>query len=826
MRKHLFTLSFIVLSISGKSQTPTARCPNPVKLNIADSANYFNLSGYLFPLRLLFDGNTSTMPVPTSGEKFSDYYHSSRGWRWDIDLRQHYYITNVKLYWGTSNADTARVWMSDSVFNGGPVAFARLRTINSTVWDVTSYSPGSAGWVDFVVDDSTRHIRIQAKNATFAGNPFPSDGIREAEIWGCRIGSPATIYALRRAQLPLPLKNGTNLAAEIHPVNQLAQMLWARTYPERDYADNENVAYPLNRIRYALFGGNPYIFNDSVKNILGVRYFWPAFLGSSQYLQSTHGKPMEFLALDEPTDDPEDPASYERAADFAWHIGHLWGDDEDAHLDTSYSKVYDYVSITGGPKPYANNTISGFEGDNERNGWWKFFGVKVSPISQIAKASAERDGDQGRLPDRLGGNRMGVKNADDSLLFIMPGTAGIDIEEVKAEMYLSKMLRGDCVYDVVQVHEYFTKYDGSVTFTSNGQINNRGTYPEDDSARYRYDEVVNWGNRIIGDTSVIYITGEHGKDATFRYPVDAAEVDATITQFGATRYVDGTALDSLQAQAIDIERDKIAIWASGLAAGVQYLYHDLEVQGVYGYAAAYVASGYITHGGTKKASWFRNFSQNVLLEGYVRDSIISEVNTGLIHYHGHKINEPDSMVDIIIMGDDTTGAGIAVNIDIGTATTYTLRQASYTSQNPASSSGSASGGTISATATIIPKYYFSYQPDEEEENQAPTAEAGSNQTITLPTSSVTVNGSSSTDPDGTISTYLWTKTDGPATYTIVSASSASTNITGLVAGTYEFTLTVTDNDGATDTDTVTITVHAAPAQTIKVKQRGRKRILN
>lgn len=99
----------------------------------------------------------------------------------------------------------------------------------------------------------------------------------------------------------------------------------------------------------------------------------------------------------------------------------------------------------------------------------------------------------------------------------------------------------------------------------------------------------------------------------------------------------------------------------------------------------------------------------------------------------------------------------------------------------------------------------------EVENQAPTAAAGNDQSITLPTSQVTVNGSSSNDPDGTISTYLWSKISGPSTFTITNASSASTTITGLVQGTYVFRLTVTDNDSATDTDDITITVGAAPA---------------
>lgn len=96
-------------------------------------------------------------------------------------------------------------------------------------------------------------------------------------------------------------------------------------------------------------------------------------------------------------------------------------------------------------------------------------------------------------------------------------------------------------------------------------------------------------------------------------------------------------------------------------------------------------------------------------------------------------------------------------------------------------------------------------------NQSPVAAAGADQAIVLPTSSVTVNGSGSSDPDGTITNYLWTKLTGPATYTITSPASVSTTITGLVLGIYTFRLQVTDNDGASDTDTLQVSVTSVPS---------------
>jgi hypothetical protein len=94
-------------------------------------------------------------------------------------------------------------------------------------------------------------------------------------------------------------------------------------------------------------------------------------------------------------------------------------------------------------------------------------------------------------------------------------------------------------------------------------------------------------------------------------------------------------------------------------------------------------------------------------------------------------------------------------------------------------------------------------------NNPPTANAGADQTITLPLNTVNLAGSG-TDTDGTITAYLWTKIAGPAGGTITDINAAATSVTGLTTGTYSFELTVTDNDGATDTDTMLVIVNPAP----------------
>lgn len=100
-------------------------------------------------------------------------------------------------------------------------------------------------------------------------------------------------------------------------------------------------------------------------------------------------------------------------------------------------------------------------------------------------------------------------------------------------------------------------------------------------------------------------------------------------------------------------------------------------------------------------------------------------------------------------------------------------------------------------------------------NRPPVANAGPDMVITLPANSTTLNGSASSDPDGTIAAYQWTRISGPATFTIANTSGVTTALNNLVEGVYVFRLQVTDSKGATHEDDVTITVQPAPTQTNK-----------
>jgi hypothetical protein len=95
-------------------------------------------------------------------------------------------------------------------------------------------------------------------------------------------------------------------------------------------------------------------------------------------------------------------------------------------------------------------------------------------------------------------------------------------------------------------------------------------------------------------------------------------------------------------------------------------------------------------------------------------------------------------------------------------------------------------------------------------NQFPLAHAGPDKLIILPNDSVVLDGSTSSDPDGTIALYQWTRVMGPLTCVILNGNSAITKAVNLTEGIYQFELMVKDNGGLMAKDTVQVTVSVNP----------------
>lgn len=94
-------------------------------------------------------------------------------------------------------------------------------------------------------------------------------------------------------------------------------------------------------------------------------------------------------------------------------------------------------------------------------------------------------------------------------------------------------------------------------------------------------------------------------------------------------------------------------------------------------------------------------------------------------------------------------------------------------------------------------------------NKPPIANAGLDFSLVLPVTNALLDGNASSDPDGSITSFKWSKISGPAMLKIFSPHTGKTKIEDLTVGVYQFRLTVTDNGGLTANDTILVTVNTA-----------------
>jgi dienelactone hydrolase len=198
-------------------------------------------------------------------------------------------------------------------------------------------------------------------------------------------------------------------------------------------------------------------------------------------------------------------------------------------------------------------------------------------------------------------------------------------------------------------------------------------------------------------------------------------------------------------------------------------------------------------------------------------------NSGATHYDDVTVivNNPpsanagaDRVITLPTNSITITGSGTDTD---GTIASYTWSKVS----GGAATLGSTSSSTLSVSGLVAGTYVFRLNVKDNlggsdsndmtltvNANVAPVASAGADKVITLPVNSITLTGSA-TDADGTIASYLWTKTSG-GNATLTGTTTIALSASALVAGSYTFRLTVTDNNGATHYDEVKVTVNVAP----------------
>lgn len=162
----------------------------------------------------------------------------------------------------------------------------------------------------------------------------------------------------------------------------------------------------------------------------------PAYLSGYHYAYAID-------SVNHPDRDSTDAKQYDRSARMFWQLGAFYGRN---HYPA------DSMQIAFPPNDSSGlNLAKYFEIGNEMNGTWYNPNQYYMPSMEAAYLSANYDGD-----DNTMGPRMGIKNADDSIIVVQPGTAGVHPERLKSIYFYSQYKRpdGKLPVDVINIHNY------------------------------------------------------------------------------------------------------------------------------------------------------------------------------------------------------------------------------------------------------------------------------------------------------------------------------------------------------------------------------------
>ncbi len=259
----------------------------------------------------------------------------------------------------------------------------------------------------------------------------------------------------------------TDFLAAIGNVREYHDWQWSEGNGDKTYP-----GYPNNQNSFSLFGGSwdwdAYYGDLKAKGVFG----FPVIQQGVPWLDDGAVPPVEKNA------NPSDPASYAAHADEMFQYAARYGS----------TKVADGLLklAVGQTRSSGLGLLDYIEDFNEEDAWWILANGDplFSPDVYAAMASADCDGDQGRM-----GKTLGMKSADPNMKCVMGGLSGKGtpnaVWEQSIENYLDGMRAwatahrgGDFPADVVNVHYYSFGPDAAGTAMPRPAVS-----PEDDHVK-------------------------------------------------------------------------------------------------------------------------------------------------------------------------------------------------------------------------------------------------------------------------------------------------------------------------------------------------------
>jgi hypothetical protein len=577
---------------------------------------------------------------------------------------------------------------------------------------------------------------------------------------------------------------GTNHTNGSDTLQQIGTIGPARYYVGLDYHDTANAA--------SLTALYPWTSGDVNNNILLFHKrlgtgAWYTMQGASHW-QQLHGN--NGWNLNNQLIEPTVRSNYTRDGKFWFNVAALYGS----------------VNVN------TNKTIWIGNPTNGRNS------VKILEIGNEVEAhGATYQADWARTRNAWDS----AKAADPNIKIAMAGMVAPDTMKVKAFWLFSNWFTADKVFpaDIINFHKYYSNRDKlpiGQTFDYNLQIGMRMESAEAWSGQGQQF----WLDRISRvfwnyvDTSHKIIFTESGGSNWGRPPANIGEAGAQYDLYTSPRI---PGLDSVQSKSVLMIRKELLLPFTSIAWYNDYAWQDNFGDSVirpnlfYSYGTVTNRNGSPPYDQRKLYPMYyvRGFVYRRLTGWYADSTLKQADSTGLWLVRYRKIGRTDSACYVAWKGSYDGTNLTNQNIFVGAVNGNSAQKGtpSFSSLYPTTSTVTVTSGNINTIVNEMPTLFF---VQEAGGNQGPVANAGPNQTILPPTSTATLDGSGSFDPDGTISAYSWVKTSGPSGGTITSPSTVQTGITGLNQGVYVFTLTVTDNNSVSNSASVQITVNTPP----------------
>ncbi|AEV33858.1 hypothetical protein Oweho_2900 [Owenweeksia hongkongensis DSM 17368] len=536
-----------------------------------------------------------------------------------IDLKAVHQLTELYVF-DSYNVDSLKVFVGD------PSSWQ----LDSVLW-LNEWNR----WKSVSLNTNTRYLMLE----------FPSIKtiINEVVLYGYPIASKAPLPP-RTPHTP-PLMEDFLGANGLHnePIEKLKCVGSIREYHNWQWDEGNNnpyPGYPNNQFAWSpswVSGANwGWDFDQTYTNFFNAGLdLSPCLLQTAPYMLDSN------LLIDQkpisPNDDAEDPTSYEEHAQYLYQFTARYGS---VAVPASKLKLR-----PGQPVHSGLNLIKYIENRNEPDKWWRGREGYFTPYELAAMCSADYDGHDGSM-----GDGYGAKNADPNIQFVMGGLTILGLEYIRAMKLWSDTHRTTGFpADVLNFHHYSNSSGGQ------DQPMKGGISPEDDSLKYKLNEIVEYRDRYLPGKEIWL--SEFGYDTNPNSPQGARAIGQN---------------DVYEVQAQWLIRSYLEMAAAGIDRAHVYFFADLNALN----PNKFNSSGLVNekwNGYQPKTSWYYIYAMKKALKGY---------------RFGQEIASGDPSVNVYRFDNDSTSTSVYAawcntstdkrvnnfNINVGNALGATLMQ--------------------------------------------------------------------------------------------------------------------------------------------------------